>query len=233
MENVNKTSTSIKKWAIDDRPSEKIKQKGVAVLSNAELLAILVRTGNSQQSAVELAQQILGKCHDNLVELSKITLYELKKIKGMGEMKSLAILAAMELSRRKQASRFLEKIIIKSSAQAATYLCQSLKDLPYEAFAVLYLNRANKIIHFEMISKGGITGTIADPRIILKIALEHGATSIIISHNHPSGNLQPSKADEEITHKIREAAKLIDVVLLDHIIISEEGYYSFMDEGKL
>ena len=233
MENINKTFLSIKNWAPDDQPSEKMKSHGPSGLSNAELLAILIRTGNKDETAIEVSQKLLSICENNLHELSKLSLHELKKIKGIGEMKSIVIVAAIELGKRKHSGRFLTKPVIRSSADAAAYLKQSMDDLSYEIFAVIYLNRANKIIDFQIISKGGITGTIADPRIILKVALECSATSIILSHNHPSGNLQPSKADEEITQKIKAASKLIDINLLDHVIVSEEGYYSFMDEGKL
>jgi len=233
MKNVNKPSTSIKNWSKDDQPSEKIMIHGAESLSNAELLAILIRNGNKEKSAVELAMEILQKSKNNLNELGKIDPYELKKIKGIGNIKSVTILAALELGRRRTNTSFLIKPVITSSSDAAEYLKQFMCDLPYEIFAVILLNRANKIIHFEVISKGGITGTIADPRIIFKYALEKMATSIILSHNHPSGNLKPSKADEEITKKIKQAASFLDITILDHIIISEEGYFSFMDEGIL
>jgi len=233
MKNVNKPSTSIKNWSKDDQPSEKIMTHGAESLSNAELLAILIRNGNKEKSAVELAMEILQKSKNNLNELGKINPYELKKIKGIGNIKSVIILAALELGRRRTNTSFLIKPVITSSSDAAEYLKQFMCDLSYEIFAVLLLNRANKIIHFEVISKGGITGTIADPRIIFKLALEKMATSIILSHNHPSGNLKPSKADEDITKKIKQAASFLDITILDHIIISEEGYFSFMDEGIL
>ena len=172
-------------------------------------------------------------CNHNLQELGKLSLKDLQKIKGIGEAKSILITAAVELGRRRSDATLLKKIVVKSSTEVAAYLIQHLKDLPYEVFAVVFLNRGNKIIHFEIISKGGITGTVADPRIILKLALNHGATSIILSHNHPSGNLQPSHADIELTKKIKQAAEIMDIKLLDHIIVSEEGYYSFMDEAVL
>ncbi|MBK8786142.1 MAG: DNA repair protein RadC [Chitinophagaceae bacterium] len=233
MENVNKPSTSIKNWAIDDRPREKLLAKGAAALSNSELLAILINNGSKNKSAVELAKEILKLGHDNLNELGKLSLSDFKQVKGIGEAKSIIITAALELGRRRQASAALEKTVVRSSRDIAAYLQATLKDYSYEVFAVVFLNRANKINHFEIISKGGITGTVADPRIILKKALEEDATSIVLCHNHPSGNLKPSRADEEITKKIKEAAAYFDIKIIDHIIVSEDGFYSFADEGIL
>jgi DNA repair protein RadC len=233
MENVNKPSTSIKNWAIDDRPREKLLSKGAEALSNSELVAILLNNGSRDKSAVELAKEILKLGHDNLNELGKLSLTDFKQVKGIGQAKSIIIAAALELGRRRHASAALEKTIVKSSRDIARYLQASLKDYNYEVFAVIYLNRANKINHFEIISKGGITGTVADPRIILKRALEEDATSIVLCHNHPSGNLKPSLADEALTKKIKDAATYFDIKIIDHIIVSEEGYYSFADEGML
>lgn len=233
MENINKPSTSIKNWAVGDRPREKLLNKGSASLSDSELLAILINNGNKEKSAVELAKEILKTGNNNLNELGKLTLKDFQKIKGIGEAKSIIIAAALELGRRRQASSFLEKKVIRSSGDLANYLRTSIKDYSYEVFAVVFLNKANKINHFEIISRGGITGTVADPRIILKKALEEDATSIVLCHNHPSGNLKPSRADEDLTLKIKEAAKYFDIVVMDHIIVSEEGYYSFSDEGIL
>jgi DNA repair protein RadC len=233
MENVNKPSTSIKNWAIDDRPREKLLANGSTALSNSELLAILLNNGSKNKSAVELAREILKLGNDNLNELGKLSLNDFMKVKGIGQAKSIIIAAALELGRRRQASSALEKTVVRSSRDIAQYLQATLKDYSYEVFAVVFLNRANKINHFEIISKGGITGTVADPRIILKKALEEDATSIVLCHNHPSGNLQPSKADEELTKKIKEAANYFDIKIIDHIIVSEEGFYSFADEGIL
>ena len=233
MENVNKPSTSIKNWATDDRPREKLLTKGAAALSNSELLAILLNNGSKNKSAVELAKEILKLGHDNLNELGKLSLNDFKQIKGIGQAKSITIAAALELGRRRHASAALEKTVVKSSGDIARYLQASLKDYNYEVFAVVFLNRANKINHFEIMSKGGITGTVADPRVILKKALEEDATSIVLCHNHPSGNLQPSRADEELTKKIKEAAAYLDIKVIDHIIVSEEGFYSFADDGIL
>ena len=233
MENFNKPSTSIKNWAADDRPREKLLNKGAEVLSNSELIAILINNGSKDKSAVDLAKEVLKLGSDNLNELGKLTLKDFQQIKGIGEAKAITIAAALELGRRRQASATLDKTIVQSSKDIAQYLKAILKDFTYEVFAVLFLNRANKINHFEIISRGGITGTVADPRIILKKALEQDATSIVLSHNHPSGSLKPSRADEELTQKIKEAAKYFDIKLIDHIIVSEDGYYSFADEGLL
>jgi len=233
MENVNKPSTSIKNWSVDDRPREKMIRIGASGLSNAELIAILINTGNINQSALEIAMELMKGCNNSLNELGKLTIKDLQKTKGVGLAKSVSIAAALELGRRRNSSVFLEKPVVRSSTDVANFLNQTFRDLQYEIFAVVLLNRANKIIHHEVISKGGITGTVADPRLILKLAINHGATSIILSHNHPSGNLKPSKADEEITDRIKKSAALMDIKLLDHIIVSEEGYLSFMDEGIL
>jgi DNA repair protein RadC len=233
METINKTSTSIKNWAVDDRPREKLVSKGAASLSDSELLALLINNGNKEKSAVELAKSILKLGGNNLNELGKLSLKELQVVKGIGEAKAITIAAALELGRRRAAASALEKVVVRSSSEIAQYIRATIKDFNYEVFGVLFLNKANKINHFEIISRGGITGTVADPRVILKKALEEDATSIILCHNHPSGNLKPSRADEELTYKIKEAARLFDIRVIDHIIVSEEGYYSFSDEGNL
>jgi DNA repair protein RadC len=173
----------------------------------------------------------LGK--DNLVELGKLSLKDLMKIKGIGEAKAITIAAALELGRRRQGAAVLNKAVLRQSGDIARYLQTILKDYQHEVFAVLFLNQANKVNHFEIISEGGITGTVADPRIILKKALAENAVNIILCHNHPSGSLKPSRADEELTQKIKEAAKYLDITVMDHIIVSEAGYYSFADEGLL
>lgn len=224
---------SIKNWATEDRPREKMMLHGASTLSNVDLIAILIRSGNKDKSAIDLSREILQHSNDNLDELGKFSLKELEKIKGIGPTKAITIMAAMELGRRRHAGLARKKTSVTCSKDVADYLRIILKDYSHEVFAVLFLNRANKINHFEIISKGGITGTVADPRIILKRALEEEATSIVLSHNHPSGNLKPSKADEDLTNKIREAATLFDIKVLDHIIVSDEGYFSFMDEGLL
>lgn len=224
---------SIKQWAKDDRPREKLLSKGAENLSNSELLAILIHNGTRDRTAVDLAKDILKLGKDNLNELGKLSVKELMKIKGIGEAKAIAIAAALELGRRRQGSLLLKRTVVNASNDIAEYLRSALKDYRHEVFAVIFLNRANKVKHFEIISEGGITGTIADPRIILKKALDEDAVSLILCHNHPSGSLKPSRADEELTIKIKEAAKYFDIRVIDHIIVSESGYYSFADEGIL
>ena len=224
---------SIKQWAKDDRPREKLLFNGPATLSDSELLAILIHNGSKEKTAVDLAKDILKLSKDNLSELGKLSVKVLMKVKGIGEAKAISIAAALELGRRRQTSGTLQKKIISSSNDIADYCIAKLKDYRHEVFAVMYLNRANKINHFQIVSEGGITGTVADPRIILKRALEEDAVSIILCHNHPSGSLKPSRADEDLTHKIKEAAKYFDIRVLDHVIVSDAGYFSFADEGLL
>src|SRR5215203_4159065 len=224
---------SIKQWAKDDRPREKLLSKGPDALSNSELIAILINNGSKEKSALELAREVLRAGKDHLNELCKLSVRDLMKIKGIGEAKAISIVAAMELGRRRQAASSMEKPVISSSADVAHYLQTLLRDYKHEVFAVLFLNRSNKINHFQIISEGGITGTVADPRVILKKALEENAVSLILCHNHPSGSLKPSKADEDLTLKIKEAARYFDIKVLDHLIVSDDGYYSFADEGIL
>lgn len=233
MESSNKSSTSIKNWAVDDRPREKLLGKGRESLSDSELLAILINSGNKNKSAVELAKEILLLGKNNLNELGKLSLKEMMKVKGIGEAKAITITAALELGRRRQAGATLNKTFVRSSNELAEFLKTILKDYSYEVFGVVYLNKANKINHFEIISKGGMTSTIVDPRIVFKKAFEVEATSVVLCHNHPSGSLKPSRMDEEITAKIKEAAKYLDITVLDHLIVSDEGYFSFADEGLL
>jgi DNA repair protein RadC len=233
MKNINKPSTSIKNWAEDDQPYKKTVRLGINTLSTVELIAILLRTGTQEETALDVSRALMNSVDNDIQSLSKLSLQEMKKIKGIGESKAILISAALELGRRRVAAIKVNKTIIRSSKDIAEYLQSAFQDLKYEIFAIVLLNRANAIIHFEVISKGGITGTVADPRIILKKAIDHEATGIIISHNHPSGNLQPSRADENITQKIAEAAQLLDIKLLDHLIVSDQGYYSFADDGKL
>jgi len=233
MENSNNNSMPISLWAKDEQPRRKMLTKGLPALSNSELLAIILNIGSREKSALQLAKDILNLANNNLSELGKLSLHDLQALKGIGEAKATLIAAVLELGRRREISFPLERICVRTSFEIAHYLRPLMKDYNYEVFAVVYLNRANKIKHFEIISQGGITGTVADPRIILKKAVEQEATSIILSHNHPSGNLKPSRADEEITQKIKQAASYLDIRVLDHIIVSEEGYYSFADEGQM
>ncbi|MFI5188240.1 MAG: DNA repair protein RadC [Chitinophagales bacterium] len=222
---------SIKQWAKDDRPREKLLIHGAPHLSDSELLAILLNHGTRDKSAVDLAKEIMHLGKNNLNELGKYTVKELIKIKGIGEAKAITIVAAMEIGRRRQAGNYLHKPVMSTSRDLAGYLQAIFQDHNHEVFAVAFLNQSNKINHIEIISEGGITGTIADPRIILKKALEENAVSLVLCHNHPSGSLKPSRQDEEITKKIKEAAKFFDIKILDHIIVSDSGYFSFADEG--
>jgi len=224
---------SIKDWAKDDRPREKLRFRGSQHLSDSELLAILIRNGTHKRSAVDLAKEILGLGKNNLGLLGKLDIKELMKIKSIGEAKAITISAALELGRRRQAFISLDKFLVKGSRDIAQYVQSLLQDFRHEVFGVVFLNRANRIKHYEVISEGGITATVADPRIILKKALAEDAVGIILFHNHPSGSLKPSRADEELTIKISEASKLFDIRVLDHIIVSEEGYFSFADEGMI
>jgi DNA repair protein RadC len=224
---------SIKNWAKDDRPREKLLLKGADTLSDSELLAILISNGNKDKSALELARDVLKMGKDSLHELGKLSVKELIKVKGIGEAKAIAIAAALELGRRRHAVSYIQKKAANSSNEIAGFLQSKLKDFQHEVFAVIFMNRANKINHFEVLSEGGLTGTVADPRIILKKALEENAVSLILCHNHPSGSLKPSRADQDLTKKIKQAANYFDIRVADHIIISESGYYSFADEGIL
>jgi DNA repair protein RadC len=224
---------SIKDWAKDDRPREKLLSKSPSSLSDSELLAILFKSGTPRRSALQLAREVLMLGQNNLQELGKLSVAEIMRVKGIGEAKAATLIAALELGRRRQAGPALDKLVVKDSSDMAGYLQSMLKDYQYEVFGVVFLNRSNRVNHFEIISKGGITGTVADPRIILKKALEEDAVSLILCHNHPSGSIKPSRADEELTQKIKEAARFLDIKVLDHIIVSELGYYSFADEGIL
>jgi DNA repair protein RadC len=220
----------IKNLPLEERPREKMRMKGQNAMGDAELLAILIQNGNREKSALELAHELMQRSRNRLSDLSRLSLRELMKTKGIGMAKAILIMAALELGKRRMAEQYLSETIT-GSASVAKYLQAKLMDLSHEVFAVLFLNRANRIRHFEIISSGGMTGTVADPRIILKKALEEEAVSIILCHNHPSGNLKPSRADEELTKKIQQATKFFDIVLLDHIIVSTDGYFSFADEG--
>jgi len=224
---------SIKNWAEDDRPREKLLLKGKNALSDAELLALLLGTGNRNDSAVDLAKAILHEFKDNLVELSRMGINELLGFKGIGKAKAIIIIAAMELGRRRNESEVIAKEKIISSKDAFTILRSSIGDLPYEEFWIILLNKANRVIRKCSISEGGVSGTVVDPKKIFKIALDYHASSIILGHNHPSGNTQPSEADQKITKKIKEAGLMLDVAVLDHLIIGDDRFYSFADEGVL
>ena len=226
--------SGIKNWAVDDRPREKLALKGAESLSDSELLAILINNGSTDKSAVDLAKELLSSVKNDLQRLAKLSVKEMVnlKIKGLGPAKAITIAAALELGvRRNMATK--KKEVVLSSRDVADFLQAQLQYRGHEGFVVIFLNRANKINHHQIISEGGITGTVADPRIILKKALEHEAVSIVLCHNHPSGNLKPSRQDQELTTKIKDAARFFDIKVMDHIIVSEEGYYSFADEGIL
>jgi DNA repair protein RadC len=225
---------TIKDWAKDDRPREKLIARGPQALSDSELLALLI-PGSIWNNALEQARLILKNSQDNLLELGKRTVRDLvkMKIKGFGETKATAVVAAIELGRRRQIALAQDRQIISDTKTAAAYLHPLLADYPHERFGVMYLDQSGGLKHFGILSQGGITATIVDPRLIFKKALEENAVSIIISHNHPSGSLQPSKADEVLTKKIKEGASLLDIRLLDHIIVGDRGYFSFANEGLL
>lgn len=226
-------SLKIKDWALEDRPREKLLYKGIAALSDAELIAILLGSGNNEQSAVDLARDVLKLADNKLIKLGKLGIGDLQQLKGVGEAKAINIMAAMELGRRRKASDITDDQKIRSSNDVYTLFHPLLSDLSYEEFWLIYLNRANKVISRLKISQGGISGTITDVRLIMKKALEVLASSIIICHNHPSGNREPSDADKRITQKIKEAASYFDISLLDHLIVTDNGYYSFADSGNL
>ncbi|MFC2080724.1 DNA repair protein RadC [Bacteroidota bacterium] len=226
-------NTGIKDWALEDRPREKLLAKGIASLSNAELLAILIRSGGPEASAVELARQVLKQSNNNLQELGRRGINDLVKHNGMGPVKAITIVAALELGRRRKKSELQEKIRISGSQDVFVLFQPVLGDLSHEEFWVLLVNRSNRVIDNIRISQGGISGTVIDVRLILKNALDRLASSLILCHNHPSGNLKPSDADIKITSKISEAGKTMDIQLLDHLIIADNSYFSFSDEGLI
>lgn len=221
-------------WSEDDRPREKLLQKGKSALSDAELMAILIGSGNQDESAVELSRRILKEAvSNNLNQLAKLSVSDLVKFKGIGEAKAITIVAALELGRRRKFEEEETKVKVKSSKDAFQYIQGTLLDLAYEEFWVLHLNRANTIIHKTMISRGGITGTVADTRLIFKAAIEKLSTAIILCHNHPSGQLKPSDADIQLTKRMVETGKLMEIPVLDHLIVTDNGYFSFADEGMI
>ncbi len=227
------TFLSIKQWSEDDRPREKLLLKGKNALSDAELIAILFSTGNRNETAVDLAKKVLNSINGNLVELSKLNIKDLQKFKGIGEAKAISLLAALELGRRRRESEVYERKIISSSKDVFEFFQSQLSDKAYEEFWILLLNRANKIINKHCISEGGISGTVVDPKKIFKIALENNASSIILCHNHPSGNIKPSEQDISLTKKIKEGGHILDIQVTDHLIACDKSYFSFADEGIL
>lgn len=224
---------NIKNWAHEERPREKLLYRGTSSLSDAELVAILIGSGNPGETAVELSRRILEKVKNNLIELGKLNVDNLMDFKGIGEAKAISIIAAMELGRRRDHSSALEMNKINGSNDVARFLQPLIGDISHEEFWVLFLNRQNKIIDKQKLSQGGMTGTVIDVRMVIKMALEKHATSLIFAHNHPSGNLEASDADRKITKQLKDAALIMDIPLIDHLIITHEGYLSFADEGLL
>lgn len=224
---------SIKTWAEEDRPREKLLLKGKRSLSDAELMAILIGSGSANETAVDLSKRILTGANNNLNQLGKCTVADLMKYKGIGEAKAISIVAALELGARRQVSEAEVRKQITSSRDAYEILSPIIADLPHEEFWVLYLNRGNKVLLKESISQGGVAGTVADVKIIFKKALELLASGVILAHNHPSGSLLPSKPDMDLTRKMKQAGDLLEVQVIDHLIITDGGYYSFADEGTL
>ncbi len=224
---------NIKDWSPEDRPREKLLLKGTSALSDAELIAILLGTGTTTYSAVDVAKQLLQHVNNNLNELARLSAKDLMKIKGIGEAKAITIVAAIELGRRRKELEISDKPKITSSKDAFELLMGDLMDLPREEFWVLLLNRAHRVIKKKRVSEGGVSGTVADPKIIYKLALEELASGIIVAHNHPSGNLTASQSDIDLTRKLKEAGKVMEVQLLDHLIVAGKNYYSFADEGLL
>jgi DNA repair protein RadC len=222
---------SIKHWAEDDKPREKLMIKGKSALSDAELIAILIGSGSRNESAVQLSKKILASVDNNLNALGKLSIKQLIEFKGIGEAKAITIIAALELGRRRRAEETVELKKITSSKAVFEIMQPIIGELPHEEFWILFLNNSNKVIYKTQLSKGGITGTVVDIRLVFKMALEQNATSIILTHNHPSGKLQASDADIQITKKLKLAGQQLDIAILDHIIITENGFYSFQDEG--
>jgi len=227
------TSFSIKNWSQDDQPREKLLYKGKAVLSDSELVAILIGSGNREESAVALCKRILASVDNNLSELGKLSIKQLIEFKGIGKAKAITIAAALELGRRRRGEEALKKKKISSSVSVFELMQPIIGELLHEEFWVIYMNNSNKVIQKNQLSKGGITGTFVDVRLALKNALEVGATGIILAHNHPSGTLKPSEADKQLTKKLKTAAESLDIKVLDHLIITEKAYFSFADENLL
>jgi len=227
------TSFSIKYWADDDKPREKLLYKGRSVLSDAELIAILIGSGSRDESAVALSKRILASVNNNLNELGKLSIKQLMRFKGIGEAKAITIAAALEFGRRRRGEEAQHRTKISSSNDVFELLQPILGELPHEEFWIIYLNNSNKVLQKEQLSKGGMTGTLVDVRLVMKHALDFGAVACILAHNHPSGTLKPSHSDKEITQKLKQAGQSLDIKVLDHLIITLSGYFSFADEGLL
>jgi DNA repair protein RadC len=226
-------SLKITDWAVEDRPREKMIQYGTSTLSDAELLGILISSGTKDKSAVDLGRELLARVNNNLNALGKLEIADLTKIHGIGNARAVTIAAALELGRRRKLTEIPEVIQIKCSKDVADIFQPILSDLLHEEFWILFLNRSNRVISRMKLSQGGISGTVTDVRLVMKKAIETLASGIIVCHNHPSGNLNPSESDSKITQKIKEAGNLLDIQLLDHLIISDKDYYSFADNGLI
>lgn len=228
-----KQKLKIKEWSLEDRPREKLMASGKQTLSNAELMAILIGSGNRDESAIELSQRILSSVENDLNELADLNLEDLSDFKGMGEAKSVSILAALELGKRRNQLQRKSKATVTTSQMAYELIADRLLDLPHEEFWIILLNRANRLIEVRNVSKGGVSGTVADAKLIFKAALAKLASSIILCHNHPSGKLKPSRADLQLTNKLVEGGKNLDIAVLDHLILGNNSYFSFADEGLI
>ena len=221
----------IRSWAEDDRPREKLLLKGKAALSDAELIAILIGSGSADETAVGLSKRILQSLNNQLSDLAKLTVKDLMQFKGIDEAKAISIIAALELGRRRKDSEPEKRIKITDSQSAFDTIYPHLGDLNHEEFWVIFLNRANQVIGKQNISKGGVSGTVVDPKVVFKMAVQFPASGIILAHNHPSGNLKPSQADHQLTRKLKEAGRALDIPVLDHLIIGDRDYFSFVDEA--
>ncbi len=232
MEDVEK-HLGIKAWAEEDRPREKLLLKGKTALSDAELIAILIGSGSRDETAVELSKRILSSASNNLNQLGKMSIVDLQKFKGIGEAKAISIAAALELGRRRKETDAVKRVKVTASSVVFENMREVMEDLPHEEFWVLLLNRGNQILERVNISKGGVSQTVVDTKIVFKMAIDKLASSIILCHNHPSGNLKPSEADKQLTKKIKEAGRILDLPILDHLIFADNTYFSFADEGLL
>lgn len=232
MEDIGK-HLGIKAWAEEDRPREKLLLKGKTALSDAELIAILIGSGSRDETAVELSKRILSSASNNLNQLGKMSIVDLQKFKGIGEAKAISIAAALELGRRRKETDAVKRVKITASSVVFENMREVMEDLPHEEFWVLLLNRGNQILERVNISKGGVSQTVVDTKIVFKMAIDKLASSIILCHNHPSGNLKPSDADIQLTKKLKEAGRILDLPILDHLIFADNTYFSFADEGLL
>ena len=224
---------NLKQWAIEDRPREKMKQKGAKALTNAELLAILIHTGNTEDSVVALTQKVMASCRNSLSELGKLSVGELCSFKGIGEAKAITILAACELGRRRKEEEPLVKPQIRTSRDVYDYFYPEMIDLQVEECHVLFLNQSSKVIDSMRVSQGGLTSASVDIRLILREAFMHRATGLTLCHNHPSGTPLPSRQDDELTRSVAQACRMVNMPLLDHVIFTDTGYYSYADKGRI